>query len=312
MLSDVQGGDIKVLDDSGKPIAGTPLLPYIAWDVAHYSSRKYDVMHVPDPNTLYSDYQVYRLNRNWPPGQRKHDIADPGDYATAIPSESKLRVLDNSDSPIRNVEVSIFQSVPGDGSSGPYSQSIDNTPDITGITDAEGLVSLGNKPFGNLEKYGTIASIGLVRLKNLDSGLSKYVWIEMIDWNLAYWRGETELYVHDVHFPKGSPQLHLSNNNVLFSVAKGQNPIPQNVGIEILGEGVQYWSVSKSSVSWLRTIPSPDISASYPPGPLTIIIDSASLPVGTYTTRLNLGIDAGKSGSSSPQTITVTLTVTGQ
>ena len=33
----VQGGDVNIRDENGNLIAGTSLLPYIAWDVVHYA-----------------------------------------------------------------------------------------------------------------------------------------------------------------------------------------------------------------------------------------------------------------------------------
>lgn len=304
---DVQGGDVNVLDENGNRIAGTPLLPYISFDVVYYASRVYDVMHVPDPYSLFSDYHAYSLNRDWPQGQRTHH---GWNYIYEIPSETRIRVLDNDDQPIPNVEVSVYQTLPGDGSSGPYSQNIDNTPDIVGVTDLQGVVSLGSEPFGNFVPYGMTAGIALVKLKKLTTGQYRYIWIEVTDLNLAYWKGQTGLYIHDVRFPEGPERIRLSENNLSFSISQGANPLPKSVKVEILGEGVQYWSVEASSASWLRTIPSPNIAISYstyPPGPLTFVINSADLPTGIYTTTLT--VNGGAGTLNSPQVVNVTLTV---
>jgi hypothetical protein len=304
---DVVGGDVNVLDEGGNRIAGTSLLPYIAWDGVHDASRIYDVMHVPDPYSIFSDYHTYSLNRDWPQGQRTHQ---GWNYIYQIPSETKIRVLDNNDQPMANVEVSVYQTLPGDGSSGPYSQNIDNTPDIVGIADSQGLFSLGDQPFGQFENYGITAGIDLVKLKNLITNKYRYIWLEVTDLNLAYWAGQTGIYVHDVHFPDGPNRLRLSENSLTFSAIQGTNPFPKNVNVEMLGEGIQYWSVEASNASWLRTIPSPDIATSYrayPPGPLTFVIDSSSLPIGTYTTTLT--INGGAGTLDSPQAISVILIV---
>jgi hypothetical protein len=146
---DVQGGDVDVRDANGNLVAGTPLLPYIAWDVVHYNSRTaVDLMasHLYDPMFL-SDHTVYSLNQDWPMGQRTHQ---GWTYIYDIPADSKLKILDNNNQPIPNVQVSIYQAVDGDGSSGPYSQYFDNTPDISGTTNAQGIVSLGSMPFGKI------------------------------------------------------------------------------------------------------------------------------------------------------------------
>ncbi len=91
----------------------------------------------------------------------------------------------------------MYQALPGDGSSGPYSQNFDNTPDIVGVTDAQGLVSLGNKPFGEFENYSITAGIALAKVKNLNTGVYRYIWIEVTDLNLAYWRGLTGVLLSD-------------------------------------------------------------------------------------------------------------------
>ncbi len=306
----VEAGDVNVLDEEGHRIAGTSRLPNIYYDVVHYTSRLYDIMHVADPYALYSDYHTYSLNRDWPQSQRMPYVYYGWDYIHEIPAETKLRVLDNDDLPMAGVEVSVYQTLPGDGSSGPYSQIIDNTPDITGTTDSQGLFSLGNKPFGNIATHGITIGVALVKLKNPASGQYRYTWLDVIDLNIAYWRGETILTVHDLRFPDGPQRLRLGKNTVAFAALRGTDPIPQATGVEVLGEGVQYWSISESEVPWLRTIPSPHNATSYrsyPPGPLTFIVKSADLPAGTYTTTLT--VDAGVGILDSPQTITVTLDV---
>ena len=304
---DIQGGDVEVLDEEGIPIAGTPLLPYIAYDVVHYASRIYDVMH-SHIYSIFSDYHAYSLNIDWPPGQRTH----PGwwGYIYNIPSETIVRVLDNNDQPIPNVEVSVYQAVDGDGTSGPYSQNFDNTPDIVGVSDSQGLFSLGSSPFGAFEKYwGATAGIILVKLKNLDTGIYRYISIEVTDLNLAYWRGNTDSYIHDIHFPSGSKKLEISETSLEFTVYQGSNPSPKSIDVNVLGEGVQYWSIEEPYVSWLRSLPSTLTHANhteYPPGPLTLIVESSELPIGFYSTEIS--VSAGDI-IDSPQIVTVNLNV---
>ena len=282
---DVQGGDVKVLDENGYLIAGTPSLPYIMYDVVHYASRMYDLMH-DHYYSIFSDYHAYSLNLDWPQGQRTQI---GWNYIYNIPSETKLRILDNNNQPMPNMEVSMYQALPGDGSSGPYSQNFDNTPDIVGVTDAQGLVSLGNKPFGEFENYSITAGIALAKVKNLNTGVYRYIWIEVTDLNLAYWRGLTGIYILEVHFPSGLLKLGLSDYSLDFTVFPGSNPAPKIIDVNIAGEGVQYWNVEMPNETWLRAIPSPSIVQnhySYPPGPLTLIIESSDLPIGEYTTEV--------------------------
>jgi hypothetical protein len=302
---DVQGGDVNVLDEKGKLIAGTPFLPYIAWDVVYYASRIYDVMHYHF-NSIFSDYHAYSLNLDWPQGQRTHI---GWDYIYQIPSETRIQVIDNNEQPMPNVEVSVYQALPGDGSSGPYSQNFDNIPDIVGITDSQGIISIGSRPFGNIESFSITAGIALVKLKNLMTGTYRYTWVEVTDLNLAYWRGQTDTYIHKVHFPSGPKKLELSETSLESTVFLGSNPAPQSIEVNILGEGVQFWRVEMPNVPWLRAIPSPSIVQNYfeyPSGPLTLIIESSDLTVGLYTAEVV--VRAGDI-SDSPQTVTVRVKV---
>lgn len=305
----VEGGDVKVRDDSDNLIAGTPLLPYINWDVVYYASRNWDLMNNAGEETLFSDYTIYSLNKDWPMGQRIHPGGDDWEYYfKELPAETKIRVLNNNDQPLANVQVSLYQAVAGDGTSGPYSQNFDNIPDITGITDSEGLFSLGSQPFGNLEQYGTPQGVALIKLHHPISGQSRYVWLELTDLNLASWRGEI-VYIHDVRFPKGQKRLKLSQTELVFTTW-GETPTPQSIKVGLIGDGVAQWSVADTTAPWLRTLPSPDLSRSLPThpfGPLTFVVEEATLPTGVYTTTVT--VDAGIGVLDSPQPVTVTLKI---
>jgi formylglycine-generating enzyme required for sulfatase activity len=303
---DIQGGDVHVLDDYGNPIAGTPELPYIAWDVVHYCTRRYDLMHTHTPYAVFSDYTASYLDQEYPMGVRHHDWRL---YFLDIPTETRLRVLDNDGQPMDGVEVSVYQAVTGDGSSGPYSQDFDNIPDIAGVTDGQGLLTLGDAPFGDIETIGSPAGIVLIKLEQPATGELAYAWLEMIDVNLAYWRGETDVYTHDIRFPIGPKRLRLAANELTFQSFPGFSPAPQNVQVEVMGEGVQYWSVSDASVPWLWTIPGPDVAegGTYPSGPLTVGVRGDDLSLGTYMSHLT--VDGGIDTLDSPQVITVTLSV---
>jgi hypothetical protein len=180
---DVQDMDVHVLDDFGDPIVGTPLLPNIAYDVVYYCSRLYDIMHSANADAIYSDHTVYSLNEEYPAGERFHHSRL---YWLDVPAETKLRILDNDSNPIPNVEISIYHATPGDGSSGPYSQNFDNTVDFSGTTDADGLLSLGSQPFGNLQTGGTPGGTALLKLIHPITGEIVYTWMELVDMNLAY------------------------------------------------------------------------------------------------------------------------------
>jgi hypothetical protein len=53
-----------------------------------------------------------------------------------------------------------------------------------------------------MEKYGMLAGIDLLKLKNLNTGKYCFVWLEVTEFNIAYWSGETDSYTQDLHFPQ--------------------------------------------------------------------------------------------------------------
>jgi hypothetical protein len=306
----VQGGDVKVLDDNGNTIVGTSLLPFQKWDVVYYDQyRWWDLMDGGQGDGVYfSDHTIYSLNNDWPVGQRTHL---GWTYVYDLPTETKIRVLDIHDQPLQNFQVSVYQAVGGDGSSGPYSQLFDNVVDILGTTDSQGLFSLGSHPFGDLERWGTPAGVDLIKLHNPVSGNNRYVWLDLPYLNLAYWRGDTDLYIHDIYYSEEPMTLKIQNNQLSFTSIQGSNPIPQEININLIGDGAADYSLSQPTHPWLRTIPSYDFNyvgwTWFAAGPLTFVVDSANLPIGTYTSTVT--ITTHPKVGDSPQTITVTLRV---
>ena len=305
---DVQAGDVKVKDDTGHLIAGTPALPYLQWDVVHYARPNYDLMHHPSDSAIFSDYTIYGLNRAWPAGARLSVVPWDTQF-NQVPTNSQVRVLDTSGNPMSGVTVSIYKAVPGDGTSGPYSQLFDNVADVVGTTNSQGLLPLGSQPFGNIAQYGTPVGVDLVKLKTLSSGEVGYVWLELTDFNIAYWAGQTSSYVKDVYFPSGTPELAASSTSIAFSMPTGATAAPKAIDIGIVGAGTGMWSIGSPSESWLRTIPSATLSDTlFMPGRLTLSVDASGLQPGVYTADVTVSAELASSTVS--KTIHVTLTVT--
>lgn len=225
-----------------------------------------------------------------------------------IPSNSKLRVLDASGAPMSGIGVWIYKAVPGDGSSGAYSQLFDNVADLTGTTDSNGLLPLGTQPFGDIDQYGTPVGVDLVKLRNAATSEVRYVWLELTDFNIAYWTGSTTGYVRDLRFPSGSLRLTTDRSSLSFSAPAGSRPRPQSVDVRIAGNGVGMWSVGSPSRSWLHTSPSSLLSdQEFMPGTLAFQPDAAGLSPGTYTADVT--VSAQMNGSTASETIHVALTV---
>jgi hypothetical protein len=270
-------------------------------------------MRTPTPDSMLSDHNIYALNRYWPAGKRTRPIF--GRYILDLPANTILRILDSNDQPIPYIKVSIYQTIAGNDNY-PYDQEFDNIADIVGFTDSQGQFSLGSTPFPgdilNDEGKGEIKlGIVLVKLERPTTGEVGYAWVEITDLNVAYWTGQTGNYVHSIYFPVGERQIRLSKNHVAFhDKPGGANPKPKSIRVHMLGAPVRYWQVSDPTVSWLRTIPGPNYAtgnASFPAGPLTLIVDTEGLEPGRYSTQLT--VSAADDATIAPKILIVNLRV---
>jgi streptogramin lyase len=126
-----------------------------------------------------------------------------GSYLYDIPLQNYLRILDNQGNPAAGVEVSLYQrTVSGDVR---REFVVDNTPEISGTTDAGGLLALPNRPAnggtvtanGHVlhdNPFGVVDVIGnqdlfLIRLSRDDN--EEFHWLDITQFNLAYWQGNT-------------------------------------------------------------------------------------------------------------------------
>ena len=121
-----------------------------------------------------------------------------GEYQYDIPRETALRVLDNTGLPAQGVDVALYQRARGDV------PSIDDVPEITGTTGADGRLALPNRPMGvgvttatghtlHDNPFGPIDILGrangfLVRISR--GAHEEFHWLDVTAFNLAYWSGD--------------------------------------------------------------------------------------------------------------------------
>ncbi|MCX6028722.1 MAG: CSLREA domain-containing protein [Chloroflexi bacterium] len=142
---------------------------------------------------IYEEHSVHGLNAN--KGYRRGYY---GEYLFDVPQQTSLRILDNRGQPAPGVTVRLFQSGPGR----PLAPTtIDNTAEITGTTDADGLVLLTNRPVGpeittrtghilRDNPFGVIDIIGErdeFILELTRGAHQEYGWLEITRFNLAAW-----------------------------------------------------------------------------------------------------------------------------
>lgn len=170
---------------------------------------------------IYEEHSALALNAN--KGYRRGYY---GEYLYDVPQQTYLRVLDNRGAPAPDVTVRLYQAGPGRGT---YPVIIDNTPEIVGVTDANGLFLLPNRPVGapvttrtghtlRDNPFGIIDVVGEKDefVIELTKGVhQEYGWLEITQFNLAAWRGggasatlDIPSRVPPVNAPAPPPDLH--------------------------------------------------------------------------------------------------------
>ena len=139
-----------------------------------------------------------------------------GEYQFDIPRENTIRVLDSRGDPAAGVEVSLYQR------NGPVmwpgEVTVDDTPEFTGMTDGDGLIRLANRQIiggpwatrtGHMLRDNPFGVVDIVGGRNrflvkLGKGAhEEFAWLDITDFNLAYWAGDTENHTFTVksHVP---------------------------------------------------------------------------------------------------------------
>jgi len=172
---------VLLTDDGGNLVAGTPYMPILAHDVVYYNKWR-DIMadHVGMP--FYDAYSAGvwnwkhhkrgRGNMNSPP--------DIGIFLRDLPEHNHFHFIDQTGVPLAGAEVFVYQSRAG---------VFDDTPDITAATDEKGMVSLPRNPFGG--NRVRVADNANLILKVRYRRQLYFMFQEVTDFNLEYWRGHT-------------------------------------------------------------------------------------------------------------------------
>ena len=160
---------------------------------------------------IYDEHTTLAMNTN--KGYRRGYY---GEYLYDVPQQTQLRVLDNQGDPAAGVTVSLYQRSSDQGLYGGRFGTIDNVPEITGVTDAAGLVLLPNRSVGTPTSTKTghtlrdnpFAVINVVGnndefILELAKGIhQEYRWLTITEFNLAVWRGAADATVEiESHVP---------------------------------------------------------------------------------------------------------------
>lgn len=138
-----------------------------------------------------------------------------GEYQYDLPQQTYLRLLDSQGQPVSEAQVELYQRT------GPWDWAwelvLDNTPEISGLTDSTGRLPLTNRsaqggtttatghtlrdnPFGVVDVVGKQNRF-LVKLSR--DTHEEFVWLDITAFNLAYWQGHTisHTFTLATHFP---------------------------------------------------------------------------------------------------------------
>jgi hypothetical protein len=88
------------------------------------------------------------------------------------------------------------------GGSGWYGKVFDNIPDLAFTTDTAGHIHVGRNPFssGPIQHTSGIAN-GIVILRIQHNGVVTYRFQEVTDFNIQYWRGNTQDAYYTISVP---------------------------------------------------------------------------------------------------------------
>jgi hypothetical protein len=114
-----------------------------------------------------------------------------GAYVTDLPLQNRLTLRDASGAALPGAGVRVYQARP-------FQRVFDDTPDLELVADDRGQVLLGGNPFTSEERFAPALGDGVVILRVQHAGRVGYGFLEVSDFNLAYWRGETELADHEL------------------------------------------------------------------------------------------------------------------
>lgn len=230
--------DLYVLDYGGHEYH---TMPDNGDKIAHFQNHPITMMHWHGPH-LWSEVCAGYLNMTWDKPRGHY-----GDFYFAIPKENFLHIVDVNGIGVPNAKVEIFQrgvvvdknAPPGsDGGvtyfqvveDGNFDRPVSKDPVIVGTTDEFGMFRLPNRPvkevrtlngfhrrpnpFGNINVVGQ-RGLMLVRVTKNDRPC--YFWLEVTDFNVAWFRGNKEKFVTVLKTPYGSAHSPLPPRDVEVS-----------------------------------------------------------------------------------------------
>jgi len=169
---DMMGGGPNPIDFDGSPLPTLYFTPHPDGEVTVATRGMY---------AAYSEETVAGLNSIH--GLRRGHF---GLYLFDIPEESRIKVLDINGNPVNGAEIKVYQQTPQPGP-----QSIGEKPTFVGLTDSQGIFSLGSRPFGDINCVGLN---GILYITIKARGHKEWRFLDICNFNIAKWRGSDKVW----------------------------------------------------------------------------------------------------------------------
>lgn len=201
---DGTGNTVEILEN-GSPIVGTSYMPFVAYDVLHYTP---EIGAMSGSYESLSEYSAMALNLiagwratvgNWNPPENIGVFLNRD-----LPDENTITVYDDQQNLLVGADVEVYNAT---APSVPqwYSKLYDDTADVTGTTNGTGQMTVGKCPFLNGWVEGTDCithgyglSNGTLIIRVSYNGQVGYTFLEATSFNKEYWNGNTSSANHDI------------------------------------------------------------------------------------------------------------------
>jgi len=197
--STVFADQIFVQDGQGNALAGSPGLPVI--EGAFFRDRYFrqDLMNA---GSAYGEHSAMAWNRiagKRPVCGNYNAPCNVGEYLNDIPADNIVELRWPDGKVIPDARIEVYQARPFPIA---YGKTYLSSPDFVVVTDEGGRASLGAFPFGKkppiIHGYGH--SNAVLLLKIVAQNKVGVVFLEVTDFNIAYWQGKTQRAVYPIIF----------------------------------------------------------------------------------------------------------------
>jgi len=121
-----------------------------------------------------------------------------GSFLNDLPQQNVVRVIGPDGVPIPNADVKIYQAS-GKTGKGLYPKLYDSKADLVLRTGSDGTVMVGRNPFSNGPVKLELDESNVVAIVEVSGGNDRHWgYLESLEFNLAYWKGHTDLAEHDL------------------------------------------------------------------------------------------------------------------